>query len=387
MRANKLELTLPLNKSDILASFKSLGVTPQVIQGLEALGIVKPTEIQVQSIPKLIKSPIDFIGLAQTGTGKTAAYSIPIIQNIDPNESKIQALILCPTRELGQQIAKQIFKFTKFTEKIFVEAVYGGEKIEAQISALRRKTHILVATPGRLLDLQRRKAVDLRQIKTVVLDEADEMLSVGFKKDLDLILEQTSRGSNTWLFSATMPKEITQIINSYMDPAAVKVEINRDQRVNADIAHQYAICEQAQKIEALVFFLKSHKGERGIVFCKTKRVTKQLYEQLTAKKHKVGCIHGDLKQIERDKVMRAFKGDKLKVLIATDISARGIDVNNLAYVFHYQLPDQVEYYTHRSGRTARAGKKGVSILLVTPKEIKDMRLISQQLHIEFKQLQ
>ena len=325
--------------------------------------------------------------MAQTGTGKTAAYSIPIIQNIDHNEPKIQALILCPTRELGQQIAKQIFKFTKFTEKIFVEAVYGGEKIEVQISALRRKTHILVATPGRLLDLQRRKAVDLRQIKTVVLDEADEMLSVGFKKDLDLILEQTSRGSNTWLFSATMPKEITQIINSYMDPAAVKVEINRDQRVNADIAHQYAICEQAQKMEALVFFLKSHKEERGIVFCKTKRVTKQLHEQLTAKKYKVGCIHGDLKQIERDKVMRAFKGGKLKVLIATDISARGIDVNNLAYVFHYQLPDQVEYYTHRSGRTARAGKKGVSILLVTPKEIKDMRLISQQLHIEFKQLQ
>ena len=378
---------MKINNSYILSSFKSLGVTHQVIQGLEELGIVKPTGIQVQSIPKLIRSPIDFIGLAQTGTGKTAAYSIPIIQNIDFTKPKIQALILCPTRELGKQIAKQIFKLTKYTEKIFVEAVYGGEKIETQISSLRRKTHILVATPGRLLDLQRRKAVDLRQLNTVVLDEADEMLSVGFKKDLDLILEQTSRASNTWMFSATIPKEITQIINNYMDPDAVKVEINRGQQVNPDISHQYAICEQAQKMEALVFFLKSHKKERGIIFCKTKRVTKQLHDQLIGKNYQVGCIHGDLKQIERNKVMRAFKGDKFKVLIATDISARGIDIDNLAYVFHYQLPDQVEYYTHRSGRTARKGKRGVSILLVAPKEVKQMRLISKQLHIEFKQLQ
>jgi len=378
---------LTINNLYILASFKSLGVTHQVIQGLEGLGIFKPTGIQVQSIPKLIRSPIDFIGLAQTGTGKTAAYSIPIIQNIDFTKPKIQALILCPTRELGKQIAKQIFKLTKYTEKIFVEAVYGGEKIETQISSLRRKTHILVATPGRLLDLRRRKAVDLRQLKIVVLDEADEMLSIGFKKDLDLILEQTSRASNTWMFSATMPKEITQIINNYMDPDAVKVEVNRGQQVNPDISHQYAICEQAQKMEALVFFLKSHKKERGIIFCKTKRATKQLHDQLTEKNYQVGCIHGDLKQIERNKVMRAFKGDKLKVLIATDISARGIDIDNLAYVFHYQLPDQVEYYTHRSGRTARKGKRGVSILLVAPKEVKQMRLISKQLHIEFKQLQ
>jgi len=378
---------LTINNLYILASFKSLGVTHQVIQGLEGLGIFKPTGIQVQSIPKLIRSPIDFIGLAQTGTGKTAAYSIPIIQNIDFTKPKIQALILCPTRELGKQIAKQIFKLTKYTEKIFVEAVYGGEKIETQISSLRRKTHILVATPGRLLDLRRRKAVDLRQLKIVVLDEADEMLSIGFKKDLDLILEQTSRASNTWMFSATMPKEITQIISNYMDPDAVKVEVNRGQQVNPDISHQYAICEQAQKMEALVFFLKSHKKERGIIFCKTKRATKQLHDQLTEKNYQVGCIHGDLKQIERNKVMRAFKGDKLKVLIATDISARGIDIDNLAYVFHYQLPDQVEYYTHRSGRTARKGKRGVSILLVAPKEVKQMRLISKQLHIEFKQLQ
>ena len=378
---------MKLHILDILASFKSLGVTNQVIQGLEGLSIFEPTEIQVQSIPRLIKSRIDFIGIAHTGTGKTAAYSIPIIQNIDFTEPKIQALILCPTRELGKQIAKQIFKLTKYTEKIFVEAVYGGEKIEAQISSLRRKTHILVATPGRLLDLQRRKVVDLRQLNTVVLDEADEMLSFGFKKDLDLILEQTSRACNIWLFSATMPKEIIQIINNYMDPEAVKVEVNKGQKFNPDIAHQYAICDQDQKIEALIFFLKSHKKERGIIFCKTKRATKQLQDQLTARNYQVGCIHGDLKQIERNKVMRAFKGDKLKVLIATDISARGIDVDNLAYVFHYQLPDQVEYYIHRSGRTARAGKKGVSILLIAPKEAKYMKLISKQLHIEFKQLQ
>ncbi|NQW27491.1 MAG: DEAD/DEAH box helicase [Flammeovirgaceae bacterium] len=370
-----------------MTTFKSLGISAQLVQGLEALGITKPTEIQIQAIPKLLKQAGDFIGLAQTGTGKTAAYGLPILQQIDLSNAKIQALILCPTRELGQQIAKQLFKFTKFTDKIYTEAVYGGEKIEEQISALRRPTHILVATPGRLLDLQRRKAVDLRYIKTVVLDEADEMLSVGFKKDLDLILEKTSATSNTWLFSATMPKEIQQLVHNYMDPAAIKIEVNKDQRVNVDIAHQYAICEERQKMEALTFFLKSHKEERGIIFCRTKKSTQEVHDQLIAKKYDVGCIHGDLKQIERDKVMRAFKGNKLKVLIATDISARGIDVNDLAYVFHYQLPDQVEYYTHRSGRTARAGKKGVSILLISPKEVKDMRNLARVLHIEFKQLQ
>ena len=365
-------------------TFKDLGVSEAFIKALTEMNINEPTEIQKKAIPFLLTKGTDFIGQAQTGTGKTAAFGLPLLHKIDPANNQVQALILSPTRELCQQIAKQLFKFTKYSEKIFVEAVYGGEKIDIQMRNLSRPTHIIVATPGRLIDLRERKVVDLSQIHTVVLDEADEMLSMGFKKELDQILESTSGGRRTWLFSATMPHEIKQIIKTYMAPDAHKVEVNKDVLVNSDIEHQYVECLEPEKLNILIKFLKGQDQNRGIIFCKTKANAQTLAKQLIAKNFPADAIHGDLMQKERDKVMRAFKNEKVQILIATDISARGIDVENLAYVVHFQLPDQTEYYTHRSGRTARAGKEGVSLSIVASQDLKRLKQIEQDLNISIK---
>lgn len=369
-----------------MATFKELGISEKFIKALKENHIESPTEIQQLAIPFLLKKGTDFIGQAQTGTGKTAAFGLPLLEKIDPKSDKIQALILAPTRELGQQIAKQLFRFTKYSEKIFVEAVYGGEKIDLQISALRRPTQIVVATPGRLVDLLSRKAIDIRQIHTIVLDEADEMLSMGFKKDLDKILDYTNGSRQTWLFSATIPLEIENIIKKYMSRDAYRIKVEKGDVVNASIEHQYVVCEVQQKLEALTYFLKSQKENRGIIFCRTKAAAQTLTKQLQSKKFLADTIHGDLMQKERDKVMRAFKNHSLQILVATDISARGIDIDNLAYVVHYQLPDQLDYYTHRSGRTARAGKKGLSLSLVVSPEVKRIKQLERELDISFKRI-
>lgn len=365
-------------------TFKELGVSEAFIKALTENNIKEPTEIQKKAIPFLLTKGSDFIGQAQTGTGKTAAFGLPLLHRIDPKINKVQALILSPTRELCQQIAKQLFRFTKYSEKIFVEAVYGGEKIDIQMRNLSRPTHIIVATPGRLIDLHERKVVDLSHIHTVVLDEADEMLSMGFKKELDQVLQATSGNRTTWLFSATMPHEIKQIIKTYMAHDAHKVEVNKDVLVNADIEHQYVECLEPEKLNILVKFLNQQDQSRGIIFCRTKASAQTLAKQLLAKNFAADAIHGDLMQKERDKVMRAFKNEKVQILIATDISARGIDVENLAYVVHFQLPDQTEYYTHRSGRTARAGKEGISLSIVASQEIKRLKNIEQELNISIK---
>ncbi len=365
-------------------TFKELGISKEYIQALQENNIFEPTEIQKKAIPFLLTKGTDFIGQAQTGTGKTAAFGLPLLHRVDPKNNNVQALVLSPTRELGQQIARQLFRFTKYSEKIFVEAVYGGEKIDIQIRALNRPTQIVVATPGRLIDLVERKAIDISNVTTVVLDEADEMLSMGFKKELDQILEFTQGKRNTWLFSATMPQEIKQIIKTYMAPDALKVEIDKDSLVNAAIDHQYVECLDVEKVNLLVKFLKEQGENRGIIFCKTKAAVQTLAKQLMAKNFSADAIHGDLMQKERDKVMRAFKNHKLQILIATDISARGIDVENLAYVVHFQLPDQVEYYTHRSGRTARAGKEGLSLSIVASQDLKRLKQIEQELNITIK---
>lgn len=369
-----------------MTTFKTLGISDAFIRALKENGIETPTEIQEKAIPFLVTKGTDFIGQAQTGTGKTAAYGLPILQKVDPKNSQVQALILAPTRELSQQIAKQLFKFTKYSEKIFAEAVYGGEKIDQQISALRRPTQIVVATPGRLVDLLERKAIDLSQVKTLVLDEADEMLSMGFKKELDTILRYTSGNRHTWLFSATIPPEIKQIIKTYMADDAFSIVVNKKNVVNEAIEHQFTVCELDQKLEFLIAFLKTQGKNRGIIFCRTKAATQNLAKQLQSKNFAVEAIHGDLQQKEREKVMRAFKNQKLQVLIATDISARGIDVENLAYVVHFQLPDQLEYYTHRSGRTARAGKRGLSLSFILPSEKRRIKEIERMLNISFKEL-
>lgn len=369
-----------------MKNFEQLGIRKDLIKGLKELNIVTPSDIQASVIPLLLDGDTDLVGQAQTGTGKTAAYGLPLLQRIEPTRKEVQALILCPTRELGQQIAKQLFKFTKYTDKIFTEAVYGGAQIEKQISALRRPTHIIVATPGRLLDLVRRKAVDIRKVNTVILDEADEMLSMGFKKDLDEILNSLKHVRNKWLFSATIPDGIKQIVNQHLATDAHRIEVGRKQQVNKNIRHQYLVCEEQEKILALTQFLKLEKDERGVVFCKTKAATQKLAKQLIAKNIAADAIHGDLMQKERDKVMRAFKNKSLRVLVATDLAARGLDIEALAYVVHYQLPDKEEYYTHRSGRTARAGKEGTSLCLVSSREMKQLRYFEKTLGIGFDQV-
>ena len=369
-----------------MKNFVELGINKNLIKGLNDLNIITPTEIQCEVIPRLLNTKIDLLGQAQTGTGKTAAYGLPLLERIDPGIKKVQGLILCPTRELGQQVAKQLFKFTKYTDKIFTEAVYGGPQINKQINALKRPTHIVVATPGRLIDLVSRKAVDLRHVKTVILDEADEMLSMGFKDDLNQILGFLPVVECKWLFSATMPQGIKQIVNQHMSPDAHRIEVNPKNVVNQGIEHQYLICEEDDKLPVLLQFLKSEKKNRGMVFCKTKASTQKLAKQLIAKNVATDAIHGDLKQKERDKVMRAFKKGTLQLLVATDLAARGIDIEALSYVVHYQLPDKEEYYTHRSGRTARAGKEGISLCLITSSEMKQLRYFEKALNIGFNQI-
>lgn len=365
-------------------TFKDLGVLPTYIKGLNELGIQKPTQIQIDTIPVLLKNNTDFVGLAQTGTGKTAAFGLPLLHKIDPKKTEIQGLILTPTRELAQQIKKQLFKFTKYLDaKIFVEGVYGGEKIEKQIKALQRTTHIVVATPGRLLDLIERGDINIGQIHTLILDEADEMLNMGFKQDLNKILRYSKGKKHTWLFSATMPEEIQKIIKTYLSDQAVRVEVNKNDLINANITHQFIKTSIADKDNLLVDILERKREERGIIFCKTKLGAQKLATFLKEEGFATAALEGDMQQKDRDKVMRAFKNKTLQYLVSTDVAARGIDVTNLGFVIHHRIPEQLEYYTHRSGRTARAGKRGYSIALVIPSELPKIKEIEKKLEIKF----
>ena len=337
-----------------MSTFSALGIRKEFLQGLKELGISSPSEIQEKSIPLLLKSKTDFVGLAQTGTGKTAAFGLPILQQIDPHKDQIQALILSPTRELVQQIKKQLFKYTKYCEdKIFLEAVFGGEKIDIQINKLKRTTHIVVATPGRLVDLIERGDIDISHITTLVLDEADEMLSMGFKQDLNRILKFTTGERNTWLFSATMPDEIQRIIKIYMDSNSPRVEINKNSLVNENINHQYIKTTIKQKTNAIISYIERRGTERGIIFCKTKLGVQSLCHQLKEEGFSVGALEGDMQQRDREKAMRAFKNGSLQYLISTDVSARGIDVRGLEFIIHHQLPEQMEYYTHQKRKNSK----------------------------------
>ncbi len=364
-------------------TFKQLGVSENLIKALEENKIINPTEIQKLVIPYLLKNNTDFIGQAQTGTGKTVAFGIPLLQRLNPKIQDIQVLVLSPTRELCQQIAKQIFKMTKFSEKIFAEAVYGGEKIDIQIARLQRPTQVVVATPGRLKDLLERKALDISKVKTLVLDEADEMLSMGFKDAIDEIIVQIHPESIKWLFTATISESLRRLTEKYMAPDVHRVSVSKLEVVNTKIEHQFFICENKVKFDYVLKFLESQGAARGIVFCRTRDDAQMVAKRLKAKEVSAEAIHGDLEQRDRDKVMRAFKNKKIQVLVATDISARGIDIEGLSYVVHYQLPDKIEYYTHRSGRTARAGKRGISIAFVNSEELLTIRLIEKNLKIKF----
>jgi ATP-dependent RNA helicase DeaD len=369
-----------------LSKFQELGLSEQISKSLPELGIETPTEIQEKSLPLLLGGQKDLVALAQTGTGKTAAFGLPLLDLIDEEEREVQALILSPTRELGQQIADQISKFSKYKRGIKSLAVYGGANIVPQIRALKGKIHIVIATPGRLIDLIDRRAISLESIKYLILDEADEMLTMGFKEDIDKILKGTPAEKSTWLFSATMPKEIRRIITNYMDKDFKEVTVNPSQQVNKNIEHQYVIINRDNKLDSLCGFLEADTEARGIIFSRTKLGAQKLAEQLRGQGQQADSLHGDLSQSQRDRVMKQFKGGTLRVLVATDVAARGIDVADLNFVIHYNLPDQLEYYTHRSGRTGRAGKKGVSISFISRGEKRKINTLQRDLDVSFREI-
>ena len=347
------------------------------------MGFENPTEIQSQTIPLLTSQPSDFIGLAQTGTGKTAAFGLPLIELIDVEDRNTQALILAPTRELAQQIGKQLEDFSRHLGKLNVVCVFGGASISNQIRDIKRGAQVIVATPGRLVDMIQRRAVNLTTLEYVVLDEADEMLNMGFKEDLDFILAQAPEDKYTWLFSATMAGEIKRIVKNYMiNPAEVK--INQANIVNTNIEHKFAVIKASDKTEALRRLLDFDPEMYGVVFTRTKRDAQRVAEDLVESGYAAEPLHGDLSQAQRDAVMKRFRSGNLQLLIATDVAARGIDVNNLTHVIHFALPDDPEYYTHRSGRTARAGRKGVSLSLITKGEMRRVRYLESKLGIAFE---
>lgn len=365
--------------------FAALGIPPEMIRGLEELGIVTPTEVQSKVIPFLLENGADLIAQAQTGTGKTAAFGLPLLTKMNPKHRDIQGLVLAPTRELAKQIGKQLFRFTKYTEKIFIEVVSGGDNIDRQTDALKRPTHIVVATPGRLLDLIERDALTLEFVRYVVLDEADEMLSMGFKKQLTEILKLAAMRRSTWLFSATFPGGIQDLIKGSMSANPHSIQIDQANVVNRDIDHRFALCKRDGKTAFIFDFLQRQKDRRGIIFCRTKAGAMELYEELAELGLPVDVLQGDLMQKERDKVMRAFKKQRVQFVVATDVAARGIDVADLSFVIHHQLPDQLEYYTHRSGRTARAGKKGMSLALIDAKEKWQITQLEDKLKVRFSE--
>jgi len=368
-----------------LTTFKDLGLSNQVLKVLSELGFESPTEIQSKAIPQLLTQDRDFIGLAQTGTGKTAAFGLPLLERINPTDDATQALILAPTRELGQQIAEQLNIFSKYLQRVNVLAVYGGAPITTQLKALRKPQHVIIATPGRLIDLIKRKAVKLGDLRVLVLDEADEMLNMGFQEEIDKILSYTPEEKNTWLFSATMSKEMNRIVQQYM-VAPFEVKLNSRNEVNVNILHQFAFVHHSDKTEALTRFVDAHPDLRGVVFCRTRRDTQSLADDLLKQNYKADAIHGDLSQPQRDRVMKRFKKDDIQLLIATDVAARGIDVNDLTHVFHFALPDDMSYYTHRSGRTARAGKKGTSIAFINGRDKSKVNRLEKSLDIAFEKV-
>jgi ATP-dependent RNA helicase DeaD len=369
-----------------LRNFNQLGLSDQILEVLEQIGFETPTPIQEESIPQLLENEgADFIGLAQTGTGKTAAFGLPLLDLIDEYDKHTQALIMAPTRELGQQIAQQLVEFSTNNRKLNVEVVYGGAPIHHQIKALKKSVQIVVATPGRLLDLIGRNAIRLDQVRYVVLDEADEMLNMGFKEDIDAILEHTGDNRAIWLFSATMPPAIRNIVKRYMD-SPLEVRVNATEISNKDITHQFVVTTIANKLPALRRFLDIQPDMRGVMFCRTKRETEQIADYLGQVGYSVAALNGDMSQNQRDNVMQQFKTRAMQLLIATDVAARGIDVKDLTHVIHHSLPDQIEYYTHRSGRTGRAGNKGISLAFVTQRELWKIRGLEKRIKIEFEQV-
>ena len=369
-----------------MITFESLGLDPKLVQATDALGFTTPTPIQEKAIPVLLSGTKDLVGLAQTGTGKTAAFGLPLLQLITTQDKYPQALVVCPTRELCMQIVNEIELFKKFIPGMFVLAVYGGTPIGTQIRELKRGIQIVVATPGRLIDLIERKAIDLQKIKYVVLDEADEMLNMGFQDDIEFILKNTPEREATWLFSATMPPEIRRVSKKYMDQP-VEITVGKMNTANKSTDHQYYVTNAQHRYETLKRIIDFNPGIYGIIFTRTKADAQHIAERLTREGYDIDALHGDLTQQQRDKVMGEFREKSLQILIATDVAARGIDVKDISHVINYELPDDVEVYTHRSGRTGRAGSTGICISIVHSREIGKLKQIERMVQVSFHKLE
>ena len=363
--------------------FSDLGISAVLYQSLTELNIVVPTAIQEQAIPLLLANETDLVGLAKTGTGKTAAFGLPLLQLIDASKSVVQAVILVPTRELGHQVFKNLESFAQNLPEVSIAATCGGIPIKPQIERLSNPTHIVVATPGRLIDLLQRKAISLKETQFLVLDEADEMVSV-LKESLDEIVAELPKKHRTFLFSATMPGTIKQLIQNYLHKNVVQISAETATLTNPGIDHQYIVVDPIEKLDVLMHFLNSREGERGIIFCKTKAAVNKLAKNLAINRFSSGALHGSLTQGIRDRIMEQFREGHIKILVATDLAARGIDVKDIAYVVHYHLPDTYENYVHRSGRTARAGARGLALTVIQPEEEIEMADFEKELGIQFK---
>ena len=365
-----------------MSKFKEIGVAKDLCQGINEMGFINPTEVQEQSIPFLLLENRDLISLAQTGTGKTAAFGLPVIQKTELKNKYVQSIILCPTRELCIQICKDLESYSKYVSGIKILAVYGGTNIDTQIKSLNKGVHIVVGTPGRTKDLIKRKVLKLELVDKVVLDEADEMLSMGFKDDLDFILERTRDNRQTMLFSATISKEVKSISKRYMSDAK-EISVSKINSGAKNIEHHIYNVSSRNKYEALKRIADFNPNIYGIVFCRTKRHTKDIANKFMAEGYNADAIHGDLSQNQRDEVMQRFRNKSLQILIATDVAARGLDVDDITHVINYSLPDDPEVYIHRSGRTARAGKSGISIAISNESERRKIKSIEKKGGIKF----
>jgi len=367
-------------------SFKETNLSPEILKAIGEMGFETPTEIQQQSIPFISTSTQDLIALAQTGTGKTAAFSLPILDMLNPKSKDIQLLVLCPTRELCLQIARDIESYSKYLPKVKTVAVYGGSSITEQIRMLKTHPQIIVGTPGRVIDMIQRKALDFSSIHWLILDEADEMLSMGFKDDLETIIKETPDEKQTLLFSATMSKEVEKISKNYLSKP-FKISIGHINEVKKNIKHEFYIVRQNQKKEALRRLLDKNPNQYSIIFCRTRRETQDVADFLMQHGYAADALHGDLSQAQRDTVMKKFRLKNINILVATDVAARGLDVDSLTHVIHYSLPDDPEIFVHRSGRTGRAGNDGISITLIKPEESRKLANIKKQSKIEISEKQ
>ncbi|RPD43182.1 DEAD/DEAH box helicase [Chitinophaga barathri] len=365
-----------------MTTFESLGLQENLLKAVTDLGFVNPTPIQEQAIPVLLGGDRDFVGLAQTGTGKTAAFGLPLLHQLDLKIRQPQGLILCPTRELCLQITNDLKNFSKYLGDLSIVAVYGGTAIGLQLRELKRGAHIVVATPGRLLDIIERGAINFDNVRYAILDEADEMLNMGFQEDINSILSNTPESKTTWLFSATMPAEVRRIAKNYMENP-FELTVGSKNSGNVNIEHEYYVVRPRDKYAALKRIVDFNPEIFGIIFTRTKIESQEIAESLIRDGYNADALHGDLTQQQRDKVMKRFREKSIQVLVATDVAARGIDVDNVTHVINYELPDDVENYTHRSGRTGRAGRTGISIAIISGRDIGKIRQIERVLGKKF----